>query len=171
MSTTVGLLFVLLVAYQVKHFLADYVLQGDYQLGKFRDDWGFFWPLLTHVAMHYFGTLVICAWAFGFPDPALASVGCSIALFDATVHFFMDRIKAGRRYLGRYKPLTAADYVRFRERSESHWTMLTDEEREEASQALYSNRMFWWSLGFDQMVHHLTHYACIYFILRALGKL
>lgn len=25
-----------------------------------------------------------------------------------------------------------------------------------------SNKFFWWSLGFDQMVHHLTHYVIIF---------
>lgn len=26
------------------------------------------------------------------------------------------------------------------------------------------DRRFWWSLGFDQMVHHLTHYVIIYIV-------
>ena len=29
------------------------------------------------------------------------------------------------------------------------------------------NKFFWWSLGLDQMVHHLTHYAIIYAIITA----
>src|SRR4051812_19997771 len=86
--------------YQVKHFVADYPLQGRYMLGKFREDWGFFFPLLAHVSVHAAGTFAI-TWAFG----VRRAVG--LALFDGTVHFFMDRAKASKRYLGRYKPLTA----------------------------------------------------------------
>jgi len=28
------------------------------------------------------------------------------------------------------------------------------------------NKFFWWSLGVDQMAHHLTHYFIIYMILK-----
>lgn len=27
------------------------------------------------------------------------------------------------------------------------------------------NKFFWWSLGFDQMIHHLTHYFIIYMLV------
>ena len=27
------------------------------------------------------------------------------------------------------------------------------------------NKFFWWSLGIDQMIHHLTHYFIIYMII------
>lgn len=27
------------------------------------------------------------------------------------------------------------------------------------------NKLFWWSLGYDQMVHHFTHYIIIYCLL------
>ena len=29
-----------------------------------------------------------------------------------------------------------------------------------------SNTYFWWALGWDQMMHHLTHYLLIYLMLR-----
>lgn len=28
-----------------------------------------------------------------------------------------------------------------------------------------TEKKFWWSLGFDQMIHHITHYVIIYFVL------
>lgn len=34
-----------------------------------------------------------------------------------------------------------------------------------AATKLQSNKFFWWSLGLDQMVHHLTHYIIIYLII------
>lgn len=133
---------VLLIAYQVKHFLADYPLQGRYMLGKFREDWDFFVPLLAHVATHGVMTFFLTAIYVGFRQAA------GLALFDMTIHFFMDRIKASKKYLGRFKPLTAETAPAA---TEGQWK---------------SNDRFWWSLGFDQMVHHLTHYAIIWWCLR-----
>lgn len=28
-----------------------------------------------------------------------------------------------------------------------------------------SNKLFWWALGFDQMIHHLTHYFIIWMLV------
>lgn len=134
-------IFGLLLAFQVKHFLADYPLQGRYMLGKFREDRGFVLPLLAHVGVHAMGTFLITC-SFGIAQ-ALA-----LAVFDATVHFIMDRVKASKRYLGRFKPLTG----------ETAPTATREQWR--------SNDRFWWSLGLDQGVHHLTHYAIIYWVLR-----
>lgn len=131
----------LLIAYQAKHFLADYPLQRRWMLGKFRDDWGFVPPLLAHVAVHAAGTLLITCW-FGVAQAA------ALALFDAAVHFVMDRIKASKRYLGRYKSLTA----------DTALTATPEQWR--------SNDRFWWSVGLDQGVHHLTHYAIIFWVMR-----
>jgi hypothetical protein len=135
----------LVLIYQAKHFLADYPLQRRYMLGKFRDDWGFFLPLLAHVAVHGGMTLCITWFLVGWK-----AIG--FALFDGTVHFSMDRIKASKKYLGRYKTLTA----------ETAPTATPDQWR--------SNDYFWWSLGLDQMVHHLTHYAIIYWCLKLMGN-
>lgn len=138
---TMTSVFTLLLIYQAKHFLADYPLQGRYMLGKFRPDWGFFMPLLSHATLHG-------AFTFGialFYKPELAPW---LALFDVAIHFFMDRIKAGKKYLGRFKTLTA------------------DTAPTATAEQWRSNDFFWWSVGFDQMVHHLTHYAIIYMLLR-----
>lgn len=123
--------FLLLLAYQAKHFLADYPLQGRYMLGKFRDDWGFVLPLAAHASVHALGTLAIAVWFVGWRAVPLA-------LFDAAVHFAMDRLKASRRYLGRYKPLTAETAAGA---SEAAWR---------------SNDRFWWSLGFDRVCRFLA---------------
>lgn len=131
-------LFLLLIVYQVKHLFADFPLQTAYMLGKFKDGWDFLLPLLAHVGVHGLFTLGIVLYFTG--DLLL---GSSLACFDIVVHFVMDRIKAGKKYLGRWEPLTAKDYP-----------TASDEEKRH-------NTYFWWSLGFDQMVHHLTHYAII----------
>lgn len=128
--------FVLLIVFQLKHFLADFPLQGPYMLQKFRPDWGFFLPLLAHAAVH--GTFTLLITLAVTPDLWW------LAIVDMAIHFTMDRIKASPRYLGRYKALTAKDYM-----------AATEAEKQ-------GNTYFWWALGFDQAVHHLTHYGLIW---------
>ena len=61
-------------------------------------------------------------------------------------------------------------------RPEYWWLALVDfavhfpVDRLKASPALFGrwkpdNKFFWWALGFDQMLHHLTHYFFIFMIL------
>lgn len=125
-----GLLFI----FQLKHFVADYPLQNKYMLGKFKADWSFLGPLTAHCLVHAYLTFIISLWVFhkmtGW-EAVCTSLG--IAFFDFSVHFVMDRIKAGPRYLGRFNDATKP--------------------------------FFWWSLGFDQMVHHLIHYLIIFALL------
>lgn len=117
-------ILILLVVFQVKHFLADYPLQNRYMLGKFLPGWAFFFPLLSHVMVHgLFTFFIVLAWT---GDDMLAMM---LASLDGLVHFLMDRLKAGPRYLGRWK---------------------------------HDSPFFWWALGLDQMVHHLTHYLIIW---------
>jgi hypothetical protein len=118
-------IFALLFIYQIKHFVADYPLQGKYMLGKFKPDWGFFGPLLAHSLVHSIFTLFI---SYIFTKDLYFSIG--LGVLDLVIHFVMDRIKAGPKYLGRFKDMMAP--------------------------------YFWWSLGIDQMIHHLTHYYLIY---------
>ena len=121
-------LFALLAVFQAKHFVADFPLQGTWMLGKFRPGWDFVGPLAVHAGVHGAMTLAVAL----FVAPQLWWLG----LLDMLVHFTMDRIKAGPKYLGRWKP---------------------------------DNKYFWWSLGLDQMVHHMTHYVCIYFLVTTHG--
>jgi hypothetical protein len=160
MLTTI---FVLLLVYQLKHFLADYPLQTSYMLGKFKAiNWQ--WPLMAHAGVHAAFTAVISLvflhlrhqdWS---PDMRLeGAVLC--AYFDFGVHFAMDRIKASPAMMGRWKALDASSY-------RLHAMRLADPEIGEGERAAIKraqrhNTYFWWALGFDQLVHHLTHYAII----------
>jgi hypothetical protein len=161
---SLGAFLALLIVFQVKHFLADYPLQTEYMLGKFKPDWEFAKPLSLHAGVHALFTywiVLAVSWSF--------TLAVSLALFDGVVHFVMDRIKAGPKYLGRFKPLAPDDYKNMRyiadelykEEAEQHMPELA----RAARQRLNGNKYFWWSLGIDQMVHHLTHYVIIYFIL------
>jgi uncharacterized membrane protein len=124
----------LLVLFQLKHFICDYPLQGTYMLGKFKEE-GWQIPLFCHAAVHYLGTFTVIMlydW-LTFTDLSDTAPGAMLlALVDLVVHFGVDRLKASPKLLGRW-PTTS--------------------------------RYFWWALGFDQMLHHLTHYAIIWVVL------
>ncbi len=170
-------LFVLLVVYQLKHFLADYILQGEYMLGKFKPGWAFLMPLLAHVAVHSHFTFWIAfaslAGFMGIDFWTALNWATWIGLLDGFVHFYMDRLKASPKYMGRWKPVTAAEYMDCKSTIEhtGTWYDAQHEVVVHAKARLRGNKLFWWALGFDQMVHHLTHYACIYFILHLAGRL
>lgn len=95
-------LFLLLVIFQVKHFIADYPLQFPYMLKKFSAGWDFLLPLSLHCLVHSLMTLGIC-WYFA---PQL----WWLSILDFVVHFIMDRIKSGPRYLGRYSDHTKSGF-------------------------------------------------------------
>lgn len=101
-GAAVTTLFALLLAFQAKHFLADYPLQGRYMLGKFTPGWGFVGPLTAHAAVHASFTGMIAAFA-----GASLTLTLSLAGGDFAAHFIVDRIKAGPRWLGRFKDMKA----------------------------------------------------------------
>ena len=144
-----SLVFLLLVIFQLKHFLADYPLQRPWMLGKFKPGIGFVLPLAAHCFVH--GLLTWCivgiayAWRHGEQGYATS---ISLAVFDFCAHFVMDRVKASPKLMGRWKPLTAETYPTA------------------TKAARRSNRLFWDAIGFDQMVHHLTHYVIIWVLCR-----
>jgi len=144
----------LFVLFQLKHFLADYPLQFEWMLGKFKDGWGFIPPLLAHSAVHGFFTLAICLWF----EPSL----WWLALVDMGAHFVMDRIKAGSRWLGRFKPVSSREFQEI-----SRVKKATGKLPQPLRKKAQDNKMFWWSLGLDQMVHHLTHYFIIFMLVTA----
>lgn len=164
MITMVPLISVmyLLVVYQLKHFLADYPLQTGYMLGKFKEH-GWVEPLAAHAGVHAFFTLGIGLFLVHWlPLWAIFAA----AAFDFVIHFTMDRIKASPHMMGRWKSLTGEQYVAFTRVVAGDPTgapMPVDA----AKERLRGNKLFWWALGFDQMVHHLTHYVIIafYFLL------
>lgn len=128
----------LLVIFQIKHYLADYLFQTPYMLGKFKKGTEWIAPLCAHCGVHALFTLsIVGMWTHNF------KFGFALALFDFVAHFIMDRIKASPSLMGRWKALSAAEYA-----------SASDEQKA-------SNTKFWYALGFDQMVHHLTHYAII----------
>lgn len=134
------MIFILLLVYQLKHFICDYPLQTKYMLGKFKSGYDWILPLFAHVAVHGLATFIIVL----FFKPSLA---LQMAVLDMVVHFVMDRIKASPNMLGRFQALTKDTYVN-----------ATPEQ-------LKSNVYFWYSLGLDQGVHHLTHYFIIWCII------
>lgn len=141
-------IFILLIIYQIKHFLCDYPLQTAWMLNKFKSGWDWVLPLLAHSLVHAVFTYTI-ALAFR-PELAL-----SLAIFDLLIHFTMDRIKASPDMLGKYKMLSANEYIE----------IATSPCYSVGKEALRSNRIYWISLGLDQLVHHLTHYVIIYRII------
>lgn len=164
--TTIAFIFALLIVYQLKHILADYVLQTEYHLGKFKPGWDFLGPLTSHAAVHATMTAIIAIWTISYSVPF--AIVLVLASFDFLVHFLMDRIKAGPKYLGRFKALSGPEYVdakrvAFCKPHDLHpnGKPVTFDEVCEACDRLHRNKLFWWSLGFDQCIHHLTHYAII----------
>lgn len=127
-DTPMKVAFVLLVIYQIKHYLADFPLQRQYMLKKVSPRWDFLLPLAVHCGVHAVMTLAIVL----IMKPEL----WWLAIVDFAVHFVMDRIKSGPKYLGRYNDI--------------------------------SKTSFWLALGFDQMVHHLTHIYIVWVIVQAL---
>lgn len=126
-AETLQTTFILLIIFQVKHFICDFPLQREYMLKKTTASWAFVPPLALHSGVHASFTLMILIWF----NPAL----WYFALYDFAIHFVMDRIKSGPKYLGRFN----------------------DKDRPG----------FWNALGFDQMVHHLTHYSIVWMIINS----
>lgn len=161
------MIFPLLVAYQLKHFVCDYPLQGEYMLGKFKPWPGFVLPLLAHSGVHGLFTLAIALWVK--PELALA-----LAAFDMGSHFLIDHIKASPKLLGRFKPLDKNTFKFAKNMSlglgmmsgESMKDKLTERDfeayKEIGKKDLRGNVYFWWALGADQMAHHLVHYIIIW---------
>lgn len=168
------MIYLLLITYQLKHFICDYPLQGKFMLGKFKKYPDFILPLLAHSGVHGVATFLIAYCV----KPKIAF---QLALCDMVIHFTMDRIKASPNLLGRYKALSGKEYMYMTkqvaevermevkmkiEGSLSRKNKLGFKEIKDcANRRFKGNTYFWFSLGFDQMVHHLTHYAIIWRLL------
>lgn len=163
-------IFLLLAIYQLKHFFADYPLQTAFMLGKFKER-GWVCPLACHCLVHAIMTFII---SVSFGSLGLAAV---LALFDFTVHFVMDRIKASPKLLGRFEAISKSEFKGLSESyamvkgvgSNFNSNAIKEQakyERERIEKRFKSNQYFWYSLGLDQSVHHLTHYAIIYFLIK-----
>lgn len=79
-------LIVLIAVFQVKHFVADYILQGKYMLGKFKLV-GWEMPLLAHSSIHMAMTffIVLCYLPVQY--------ALMLAVLDMGIHFVIDRLK------------------------------------------------------------------------------
>lgn len=82
-----NIIFILLIVYQIKHFVADYLLQNSYMLGKFKDE-GWLFPLMAHTSMHGVATLIIALMA-GLSNTDAVILG----LMDMFAHSIIDRVK------------------------------------------------------------------------------
>lgn len=155
-------LFTLLILYQIKHFLADYVFQTPYMLGKFQKYPDFIKPLLAHAAVHGAATFLI-ALLFK-PEMALF-----VAAFDMCWHFGIDRVKASPSLLGRFKALSGSEYVKLQQAKvvveAQNSSSINNAVIESYNKQFKSNVYFWLALGADQAAHHLTYYIIIWNLL------
>lgn len=182
------MIWVLLVVFQFKHFIADYPLQGKYMLGKFKES-GWVAPLTAHCLVHFVFTSVISFVALLSAAVTSGSIqilndvervkmyvvllffSVLFGVIDFTIHFIMDRVKASPKMLGRYEALSKGDYKRLahRESVGNIAAGLNNFSQEEfdiySKKAFRSNTLFWWSLGVDQMVHHLTDILIVFLIM------
>lgn len=151
---------ILLIIYQIKHFVADYPLQNIYMLGKFKER-GWILPLASHCAVHALFTFIIVAFA-----SHSYSLAFGMAFFDFSVHFTMDRIKASPHLLGQYKAINQFEYGFYTDQVVKA-KMTGDPVQEmdakiKLKERMKENSKFWYSLGIDQTIHHLTHYVIIF---------
>lgn len=100
--STISLIFVLLVSFQLKHYVADFPLQSGWMLNKRLPGWDFAFPLACHCAVHSTITLTIICLV----NPSL----WWLALIDFVVHFLMDRVKSAAHYLGRFNDPTQQSF-------------------------------------------------------------
>lgn len=95
MSISLQSVMFLLLAFQFKHFLADFPLQNQFMLGKFKNE-GWVKPLLAHVGVHGIFTFIIAfTWLMFYQDNVLHSAfyALGITLYDVVLHFTIDRMK------------------------------------------------------------------------------
>lgn len=135
------MIWLLLIVYQLKHFIADYPLQGKFMLGKFKPYPACILPLLSHGLVHGVFTFLIALY---FKD---LNTSLMLGALDMAIHSGVDYVKANPELGGSFKALTKDTFP-----------TATPEQ-------VKSNTLFWWSLGADQMAHHLTHYLLIWIIL------
>lgn len=132
MNSILITVFVLLIVFQVKHFVIDYVVQFSRHdsMRKFNAT-GWVIPLFKHANDHGMASAFIVStvlYAVGTAWLPLILLSLGAYLFDLTIHFTMDRIKASPHILGKYR---------------------------------FPSREYFLSLAADQAVHHVTHYVII----------
>lgn len=157
------MIWLLLVVYQIKHFIADYPLQGRYMLGKFKPYPHFILPLLSHGLVHGVFTFLIALCLKSW------EVALGLGLLDMTLHSVIDWAKANPSIGGRFAALSKNEMKVIMENNKYFKefplfnTTMQSQPQDEAK--LRSNTFFWWALGADQLAHHLTHYLLIWLML------
>lgn len=174
------MVFLLLVIFQLKHFLADYPLQGKYMLGKFAPGKAWILPLAAHAGVHFLFTFFIVLL---FKDDL--NLALLLGLLDFGLHFVMDRVKASPNLLGKFKNFSSNEYnfikmgykppflffeagfdmKKGKQIPVEYTAKLIKLNEESANEIFKSNKYFWWALGLDQMVHHLTDILIIYIMV------
>ncbi len=93
-------LAILLVAFQIKHLIADYYLQFPYMYENKGKDKGWFVPLFDHAFIHGLFTFTIISVYMALFTisiaPDIVVVTFFAFLFDTVTHFCIDRWKATR---------------------------------------------------------------------------
>jgi len=95
-------IFLLLVLFQLKHFLADYPLQFPYMYENKGKATGWVAPLANHAWIHAAMTLIIGVFFLLDVNPEILTrpafaILFSITAIDFTTHFIVDRWKATRK--------------------------------------------------------------------------
>ena len=172
------MIWILLVVFQLKHFIADYPLQTPYMLGKFKPS-GWVLPLSCHCAVQAGFTYIIALAALWNTEKGLL-YATGFAWLDFAIHFAMDRIKASPECLGRFESLSKEQFKGLSEArmlavsAAAHFKELLGMtasynasvyEIEKIDKKIKGNKYFWWALGFDQMVHHLTDILIVFLIM------
>lgn len=164
------MIFLLLIIFQVKHFLADFPLQTKFMLQKFKDK-GWIVPLAAHAGVHAGFTFIISLITLWFTNGGfIFAAWCSIV--DFIIHFTVDRIKASPHLLGRYEVLDKIRIETLIESKKNFLRVLKKRKDKKAideikwiDQRMLGNKFFWWCIGGDQMLHHITHYLIIYILV------
>ena len=136
------MIWLLLILFELKHFICDYPLQTEIMLKKGSAKSTEWIPaLLVHCLVHSMGAMLVCI-VFIFicssvtgvaPTKDKANVMFYIAFVDFILHFVIDRIKAHPKIGGRWKS---------------------------------NQKAFWNALGLDQAAHHLCQFGYIYLLTR-----
>ena len=90
------LIFILLIVFQLKHFIADYPLQFPYMYENKGKPTGWLRPLSDHAIVHAQFTIMILVTVSLFAKPMDIMLIISLGLFDYASHFAIDRWKATR---------------------------------------------------------------------------
>ena len=109
-------ILIAVAVFQVKHLLADFILQTTWMAHGKEKATGWVAPLTVHAGVHGVSAAII----FYVLAPGFIWLG----LVDFVVHFAIDRGKA-------------------------NLTRMCDADSTQSA--------FWWLIGLDQALHHLTH--------------